>query len=72
MKVSQVAISRILVEVNHLWGEKPEDGQSPLCERSDRGEGDGEEKEDGAMTEGSQAGQNELSTAVLFDEPNVY
>ena len=54
------------------WCEKPEDGQSPLRERSGRGEDDGEVKKDGAMTEGSQAGQNELSIAVMFDELNVY
>ena len=33
---------------------------------------DGEVKEDGAVTKGSQAGQNELSIAVLFDELNAY
>ena len=54
------------------WDEKPEDGQSPLHEQSGRGEDDGEVKENGAVTEGSQAGQNELSIAVLFDELNVY
>ena len=54
------------------WGEKPEDGQPPLRERSDRGEDDGKVKEDGAVTEGSEAGQNELSIAVLFDELNIY
>ena len=50
------------------WGEKPEDGQSPLRERSGRGEDDGEVTEDGTVvTEGSQADQNELNTAVLFN-----
>ena len=53
------------------WGEKPEDGQPPLRERSDRGEDDGKVKEDGAVTDGRQAIQNELSIAVLFDELDV-
>ena len=53
------------------WGEKPEDGQLPLCEWSGWGEDNGELKEDDAVIEGSQTGQSELSIAVLFDELDV-
>ena len=53
------------------WGEKSDDGQSILREWSGRGEDNAEVKEDGAVTDGRQAIQNELSIAVLFDELDV-
>ena len=61
VKVSQVAFSWILVEVNHL-GVRNLRMVNHLCV-SDQVE---------VKTEGSEAGQNELRIAALFDELNIY